>query len=268
MLDNLASHPINSSTLFDGDTKLRLLRSAVLDLFAVSQVMLSQLEALLRQMDVQSTQSARLMETRSEGANQISHNVPRIALDEVLENVPALLQHAERHMLFSMILGLRPRWVVEVGTHQGGSALIMVMAMNQVNFGNVVCIDPAPIIKPETWELLKSRTILIEGFTPDAFAEAHQIAGNYFDFAFIDGDHTTTGVICDIEGVLPYLQDGAYLLFHDAFNVEVQAGIDQSVAEHPNSLIDCGMITRGKTGPDTQGAWWAGLRLLRYATDK
>jgi len=65
----------------------------------------------------------------------------------------------------------------------------------------------------------------------------------------IDGDHGRAGVAKDIEGVLPVLTDGAYVIFHDAHYFEVAEAIDEMVHKHADRLMDCGMLsTEQNTG--------------------
>ncbi len=54
-----------------------------------------------------------------------------------------------------------------------------------------------------------------------------------FDMAFIDGDHTENGIKLDTELVLPFLSDGAYVIYHDTminvgsleFDKKLKAGL-------------------------------------------
>ncbi|HEU5099279.1 MAG TPA: class I SAM-dependent methyltransferase, partial [Roseiflexaceae bacterium] len=89
-----------------------------------------------------------------------------------------------------------------------------------------------------------------------------------FDFALIDGDHERKGVIKDIEGVLPLMANGAYLVFHDAYYYGVADGIDRMLNKHKKRLTDCGMISTEQTveGRTVKGrpVIWGGLRMLRY----
>ncbi len=61
-----------------------------------------------------------------------------------------------------------------------------------------------------------------------------------FDFALIDANHTYDAVRRDIGGVLPYLADRAYLLFHDANYPDVKRAIDEAVAANFQlTIADC-----------------------------
>jgi predicted O-methyltransferase YrrM len=188
------------------------------------------------------------------------------ALD-VIRWAPAWMTRAERLLLYSLVFGLRPQCYLEIGTLEGGSALIVSTAMDASgNDGRMVCVELNPQIDPEHWSRIRSRATLLQGSSPDILSDAHKTAGCPFDFVFIDGDHTYTGVLRDANGVLPFVADGAYLLFHDSFFPDVARAIDIFVAQHSNQIVDFGILTREVTlQPQPQGEpiRWGGLRMMQ-----
>jgi hypothetical protein len=91
--------------------------------------------------------------------------------------------------------------------------------------------------------------------------------GGRFDFALIDGDHSTSGALGDIQGVLPVLEDTAHIVLHDAHNEKVSESIILAFGNAGNGLTDCGMISAEKFAP-SEGEYWGGLRLLRFSRKK
>ena len=86
-----------------------------------------------------------------------------------------------------------------------------------------------------------------------------------FDFVLIDGDHSYTGALRDAEGILPFVADGAYVLFHDSYFYEVTQAIDDFVNRHVE-VVDCGALTRETTIEKTknnQTVYWGGLRMVQ-----
>jgi predicted O-methyltransferase YrrM len=78
----------------------------------------------------------------------------------------------------------------------------------------------------------------IENFYGDSHSEEAKEwlsrKGVKFDMVFIDGDHTEQGIKLDTELVLPYLNDNAYVIYHDTvvvgvgskeFNEKLRSGI-------------------------------------------
>lgn len=178
---------------------------------------------------------------------------------------PAEMRMPERVALYSLIFGMQPKNCLEIGTFRGGSTAIMCGAMDDTGFGQLTCIDPMPKIEPELWSRISNRCRLFEGPSPDILADVAKQIRDPFDFALIDANHTYDSVKRDIAGVLPYLTDNAYLLFHDANYPDVKRAIDESVAVIPQ-LTDCGMVSVEPTVLHMNGesTSYAGLRLLRY----
>lgn len=178
---------------------------------------------------------------------------------------PAEMRMPERVALYSLIFGMQPKNCLEIGTFRGGSSAIICGAMNDTGFGQLTCIDPMPKIEPELWSQLSNRCRLFEGPSPDILSEVAKQISDPFDFALIDANHTYDAVRRDIVGVLPYLTDQAYILFHDANYPDVKRAIDESVSAFVE-LTDCGLVSIEPTVlyESGQTITWAGLRLLKF----
>ena len=191
---------------------------------------------------------------------------------EVIKSAPVWMSRAERLLLFSFIFCLRPAAYLEIGTFKGGSALIVSSAMDaSENNGRMVCIDPDPQIEPLDWQKIHHRASLVKGYSPDILPEALEILGNRLDFALIDGDHRAASVLKDANGLLPFASKGAYFLFHDCFNAEVQEGIEYFLGQHSKNVKDCGILTREYTKEEHSGknpTWWGGMRLVKVMNSK
>ncbi len=186
----------------------------------------------------------------------------------VVHSAPAWLSMHERVLLYGLVGGLQPERVLEVGTFQGGSTLIMCAALDDLDAGRIVCVDPNPRVAEEHWAAVSHRATMVAQGSPEALTRAAELAGGGFDLAFIDGDHSKAGVERDIEATLPTLSDDAHLLFHDANYFEIREAIDEAVARHPGELADAGLLSvdASPDTPDDQGneVVWGGLRLLHF----
>jgi len=78
-------------------------------------------------------------------------------------------------------------------------------------------------------------------------------AGGRFNFALIDGDHSTAGALRDINGMLGVLEDSATIVLHDAHNDEVAQAIRLAVENRESGLTDCGLISTEKSFDAAQG---------------
>jgi predicted O-methyltransferase YrrM len=208
-------------------------------------------------------------------------------------NYPTLLLPSENLFLYALVVAFRPRLVLEIGTWRGGSANVIVKALDEVarlvplvarwqtELGGegeirqvesdtaesrLVCVDPNPNLQID-WSAIAHRATLVQAPSPAALPEAHDRAGGNFDLCFIDGGHHYLQVLADTFGVLPYMAPGSLLLYHDAFYPEVKRAVDEAVATAVG-LTDCGIVGRfklfdykGAVGP--KDVAWDGLRLVR-----
>ena len=187
---------------------------------------------------------------------------------EIFYESPAQMVLPERLLLYSLIYGLRPAMVLEIGTAEGGSAMIICAAMDAAERGKLVCVDPAPKIIPEHWERIAHRATLLKGLSTDTEA-IQRAAGSedaQFDFVLVDGDHSYQGVLDDIAVVSRFVHNDSYILFHDAHYIEVREAIDAALQQYP--LVDCGLLSLAMTQTDQlfrgHPVQWGGLRLVRF----
>ncbi len=178
---------------------------------------------------------------------------------------PAEMRMPERVALYSLIFGMQPRNCLEIGTFRGGSSAIICGAMDDTGFGQLACVDPNPKVEAALWSQLSNRCRMFEGRSPDVLSEVAKQVNVPFDFALIDANHTYDAVRRDVSGVLPYLADSAYLLFHDANLPDVRRAIDELVAAS-EELTDCGLMSVEPTVlyQNGESITFAGLRLLKF----
>lgn len=185
-----------------------------------------------------------------------------------VHTAPVWMSMHERVLLYGLVVGLQPRCTLEIGTFKGGSTLIITAALDDLDTGEIICVDPEPHVADEDWAAVRHRAKMVAEPSPPGVTSARELASEPFDFAFIDGDHTLEGVCRDIDATLPVLADSAHLLFHDAHYYEVREAIDAAVVTYGERLIDAGLVSVFKTddtpAPDGSEVAWGGLRLLRF----
>lgn len=174
----------------------------------------------------------------------------------------------ERVVLYGLIVGLQPSHVLEIGTFRGGSTMIICAALDDLGRGAIVCVEPDPQVSPAHLDTIAHRTTIVTEPSPRGLPSAREVAGENFEFALIDGDHSYAGVVSDVEATIPVLADQAWMLFHDAHNLEVQKAIDDCLAKHSNELTDAGLVSRAVTQSNevVEGhpVKWGGLRLIVF----
>jgi predicted O-methyltransferase YrrM len=198
----------------------------------------------------------------------VSNNIRRPNLFElnspervgVVYNEPSDMCPTDRLMLYALVRGLRPVRALEIGARWGGSARIITNAMEENGIGKLAGIDPLTSQFRAAPRDLHGRYTLIEGFSPKAIPAAVEQLGGNLDFVFVDGLHIYDAARADFEGCIPFLADGAHVLFHDTYH----QGIDRAVRDviDRGGFVDCGFLTRNpvvKTPVSGQG-----LRLVRF----
>jgi predicted O-methyltransferase YrrM len=193
-------------------------------------------------------------------------NVYRLDTPErvgVVFTAPSDMRVDERLFLYALVRGFQPERALEIGVLQGGGGAIMANAMEENGKGKIVGLDPAPDVKVREKDF-HGRYTLIPKPSPEGIPEARAAAGGPFDFVLVDGLHMHRQVVKDIEGILPHLADGAYVLFHDAFHYGVAMAIAEAVRAKPN-LHDCGYACRTARVHHDPVTPYNGFRLLRHA---
>jgi predicted O-methyltransferase YrrM len=193
-------------------------------------------------------------------------NVYRLDTPErvgVVFTAPSDMRVDERLFLYSLVRGFRPERALEIGVLQGGGGAIMANAMEENGVGVIIGLDPSPQLAVRPADL-HGRYRVIARPSPEGIAEARAAAGGPFDFVLVDGLHQYSQVRRDIEGLLPHLADGAYVLFHDAFHFGVATAIREAVLADP-ALHDCGYACRTARIHHDPVTPYNGFRLLRYA---
>jgi len=131
---------------------------------------------------------------------------------------------------FEQIIQQRPIRILEVGSWQGGSTLWLLDQVIAQRGGNITCVD--------TWEGSSEHTFLgplglnlEELFDANIARSGHgqhvqkhqgrsqdvlpQLAGQLFDFIYIDGAHEADLVLQDALNAHPLLAPGGFLVFDD-----------------------------------------------------
>lgn len=172
----------------------------------------------------------------------------------------AHLAMRERVFLYSLVYSLGPRWSLEIGTYEGGSAEIISDALDDLQFGGrLISIDPNPGQISIDRQRIRHNTDFVEGYFPRDIAKVMPPGGAKFDFAFVDGDHRYEGVLADLRALGAILNGGAHVLLHDAYH----DGVDRAIRDAVKSgwFSDGGRV--GRVINDlTPGELYGGFHLL------
>lgn len=137
----------------------------------------------------------------------------------------------DRRALYSLIAGLKPQRVLEVGTHIGASTLYIARALKgHVSHGRVTTVDILDVNDPAkgAWRAVglnhAPRDFANQLGCLDRIEFVAQPSLDYmksapepFDFIFLDGDHTAPTVYREIAAALKILRPGGVILLHDYY---------------------------------------------------
>ena len=172
----------------------------------------------------------------------------------------AYLAMRERVFLYSIVYSLAPQRVLEIGTFKGGSAFIISGALDDLALnGKLITIDPYPEQIEVEWSAVSHNTKSVKGFFPQDIDKVILPDGEKYDFVFVDGDHSYSGVLNDLKYLPEILNKNAYVLLHDAYNADVKRAIHHAINKY--AYHDCGMVGRVKNDIYSNDLY-GGLHLL------
>ncbi len=121
--------------------------------------------------------------------------------------------------LYNLVLGLRARWVVEIGLGPGDSTSVFLLALSRTD-GRLVSIDiaPQPVAEAKVGPLgLRDRwEFLLEA---SEVAAKHWPPGRPIEVLLIDGKHSYGQVKLEHRLYRPLVRPGGFMLFHDSENI-------------------------------------------------
>ncbi|SRR5713101_1426436 len=137
----------------------------------------------------------------------------------------------DRRALYYLIVALKPKNVLEVGTHIGASTLHIARALKRLNQdGRVTSVDIVDVNHPErgAWKQLglpKSPRDFARQlecldhieFHTGACLDLMRTTKQRFDFIFLDGDHRARAVYQEVSAALSLLKTGGVILLHDYY---------------------------------------------------
>lgn len=138
----------------------------------------------------------------------------------------------DRRALYYLIHGLRPRAVLEIGTHIGCSTLSIALALRRAGSPGPrlwtvdICDVNDPVARP--WEAFGAACAPRElceragcgdlvTFHPSDSLRFLRHGADHFDLIFLDGLHDADRVYQELPLAVPRLNPGGFLLLHDYF---------------------------------------------------
>lgn len=137
----------------------------------------------------------------------------------------------EKMILHDEIKRLKPKTVVETGTHRGLTTCYMLCALADNEFGHLHTADPFEWGAYGNFAKFMDLHPYVTYHQKPGVELADNIKETGIDFAFIDGFHEKFHVVAEIEALFPYLNEGAVVYFHDTNgrneSCDVPGGIEE-----------------------------------------
>jgi predicted O-methyltransferase YrrM len=149
---------------------------------------------------------------------------------------PDAINPGDRRAIYYLVRHLRPRSVLEIGTHLGASTVHIAAALRKVQeddpeqMHRITTVDISDVNDPATSPWLKygspcSPAELAQGLGLDDWItfvtrkslEYFASSSDQYDLIFLDGDHAARTVYQEIPAALVRLRQGGVILLHDYF---------------------------------------------------
>ena len=122
--------------------------------------------------------------------------------------------------LNGVVRKFRPKKILELGVAEGGSSIVILNAIQDIENSHLYSIDLSSnemvgFCVKNIFPKLSQKWSLYKGNIAAKFIEK---IGNGIDMAMIDTSHYEPGEILDFLIILPFLKEGAIIVFHDIGN--------------------------------------------------
>jgi predicted O-methyltransferase YrrM len=144
-------------------------------------------------------------------------------LDNSYKQISEMTQQ-EREYLNALILRNRPKKLLEIGVSAGGSSIVMLNAIKDIQSSKLYSIDYVDYYY-RTFEKYHKTGYFVDNYhglkdkwklyTGGLSLKFIQEIGSEIDFCLIDTMHVNPGEILDVLMVLPYLSENCVIVFHD-----------------------------------------------------
>jgi cephalosporin hydroxylase len=166
--------------------------------------------------------------------------------------VSALQNPNDAWVIQEIMAEVKPDFVIEAGTWNGGGALLWASILEQLNpNGRVITID----VEDGTGDAQKvpiwwRRVTFLHGRStdPGIVRKVKQIVGNGKVLVILDSDHSRDNVLAELKTYGPLVSPGSYLIVQDTsvnghpilpdFGPGPMEAVDEFVPEHPEFTID------------------------------
>jgi cephalosporin hydroxylase len=184
--------------------------------------------------------------------HRLSYDTKTAWVENKWLGVTALQNPNDAWIIQEILAEVRPDFVIETGTWNGGGALLWASILEQINpEGRVITID----VEDGTGDAQKvpiwwRRVTFLHGSStdPGIVRKVKQMVGNGKVLVILDSDHSKENVLKELETYGPLVSPGSYLVVQDTsvnghpilpdFGPGPMEAIEEFVPENPEFTID------------------------------
>jgi predicted O-methyltransferase YrrM len=132
-----------------------------------------------------------------------------------------------RNLVFFLVTSIRPRRVLEIGTHIGIGSLIIGCGLNRNDYGNLITLEPNSIYRETASKYLNEagldgRVTILPQFSTDEDCKTKLRSEGPFELIYIDADHAYASAEHDIALAASLLVDNGLMVLHDVGRISEQ----------------------------------------------
>ena len=160
---------------------------------------------------------------------------PRPSLEQDPSNWS--MPQIEAAMLYAIVRAIKPNTVLELGTHLGYSAEIILKGLIENDHGNLITLERQQHLSPSSALVCSGRSypLSVDGI------EFSKSLCFPIDMIFEDGDHTEENTRTFLTNCLPHLTPGGVVVVHDVaypgLSETVTSGMVQSLGDNIERIV-------------------------------
>jgi len=157
------------------------------------------------------------------------------------------ITYDEQKFLNGIIRKIKPKKIIEIGVAYGGTAVIILNAIKDIEDAKLYSIDinkncyrlPSKqtgfIVKEKFPHLANKWRLYTGGFT----SEFIEKIGNNIDLVYIDTVHVVPGEMLNWLEILPFLKEESFVILHDTFLMYIYDSVVKNIINYSNNQILC-----------------------------
>ena len=147
-------------------------------------------------------------------ADWLDYHQRQVVFDQVTwMGIPTLKNVLDLWVYQELIVKIKPDWIIEMGSFQGGSTLYLAQLLENIGHGRVLSID----IDHSQFKTVHPRITMLTGSTQDAgvIKQVYQECGDKKVMIIHDADHTKSMVLADLHSYADLVSKDSYFIVED-----------------------------------------------------